>query len=126
MATTKERLRVLRNELQFLDRGGYRFPIQWRSARIFEDSPTCPKDRWSACPHGDCVLLDFVPEQSRHEAIPCRYIPLNESGETLETLYSTATNEEIQKTLREWLLKTIAGLEQIARVEIPGRGEKAG
>ena len=83
MATTKDRLRVLRNELQFLDRGGYRSPIQWRSARIFEDSPTCPKDRWSACPHGDCVLLDFVPEQSRHEAIPCRYIPLDESGETL-------------------------------------------
>ena len=54
---------------------------------------------------------DFVPEQRRHEAMPCRYIPLDESGETLETLYSTATNEEIQKTLREWLLKTIAGLE---------------
>src|SRR5579864_2621493 len=126
MATTKERLRVLLNELQFLDRGGYRSPIQWRSARIFEDSPICPKDQWSACPHGDCVLLDFVPEQSRHEAIPCRYIPLDESGETLETLYSTATNEEIQKTLREWLLKTIAELEQIARVEMPERGEKAG
>jgi hypothetical protein len=126
MATTTEKLVVLRNELQFLDRGGYRSPIQWRSPRIFEDSPTCPKDRWAACPHGDCVLLEFVPEQSRDEAIPCRHIPLNESGETLETLYSTATNEEIQKTLREWLLKTIAGLEQIAQVEMPERGEKAG
>jgi len=39
--------------------------------------------------------------------IPCRYIPLDESGETLETLYSTATNEEIQETLRKWLLKTM-------------------
>jgi hypothetical protein len=126
MATTNERLVVLRNELQFLDRCGYRSPIQWRSPRIFEDSPTCPKDPWAACPHGDCVLLDFVPEQSRQEAIPCRHIPLDESGETLETLYTTATNEEIQKTLREWLLKTIAGLEQIAQVEIPERGEKAG
>lgn len=124
MATTKERLVVLSKELQFLDRGGYSSPIQWRSARIFEDSPTCPKDRWSACPHGDCVLLESVPEQSRHEAIPCRYIPLNESGETLETLYRTATNEEIQKTLREWLLKTIAGLEEIAQSEMRGRGEK--
>ena len=126
MATTKDRLQVLRNELQFLDRGGYCSPIQWRSARIFEDSPTCPKDQWSACPHGDCVLLDFVPKQSRHEAIPCRHIPLNESGETLDTLYSTGTNEEIQKTLREWLLKTIAGLEQITQPEMRRWDEKAG
>jgi len=68
--------------------------------------------------------LDFVPEQSRHEALPCRYIPLDESGEALETLYSTATNEEIQKTLREWLLKTIEELEQIAQSEMRWR-EKA-
>ena len=83
MSATKDKLRVLKNELEFLDRGGYRSPIVWRSPRIFEDSPTCPKDRWSACPHGDCVFLDFVPKESRHEAIPCRHIPLNESGETL-------------------------------------------
>jgi hypothetical protein len=121
-----DRLQVLKNELQFLERGGYLSPIRWRSPRIFEDSPTCPKEPWCACPHGDCVLLDFVPEQRRHEAIPCRYIPLDESGETLKTLYSTATNEEIQKTLREWLLKTIAGLEQMAESEMPGHGEKAG
>ena len=126
MATTKERLRVLRNELQFLGTGGYRSPMQWRSARIFEDSPTCLKHGWSACPHGDCLLLDFVPKECRGEAIPCRHIPLNESGETLNTLYSTGTNEEIQKTLREWLLKTIAGLEQASQAEMPRRQEKAG
>ena len=125
MATTKEILRVLRNELQFLDRGGYGCPILWRSARIFEDSPTCRKDRWSACPHGDCVLLEFVPERSRHEAIPCRHIPLNESGETLDTLYSTGTNQEIQATLREWLLRTIARLERVTQAEMPWSHEKA-
>ena len=126
MAATKDKLRVLKNELQFLDGGGYRSPIVWRSPRIFEDSPTCAKDRWSACPHGDCVLLDLVPKQSRHEAIPCRHIPLNQSDETLDTLYSTGTNEEIQETLREWLMKTIAGLEQINQAEMAWRDEKAG
>lgn len=125
MATTQDRLRVLRNELQFLDRGGYRSPIVWRSPRIFEDSPTCPKDRWSACPHADCVLLDFVPKERREEAIPCRHIPLNEGGESLFTLYSTGTNEEIQETLRAWLLKTIAGLEQATQAEMPWSTEKA-
>jgi hypothetical protein len=126
MAVTTERLRGLRNELRFLDEGGYRSPIQWRSPRIFEDSPTCPKDPWSACPHSDCLLLDFVPKQSRHESIPCRHIPLNESRETLDTLYRTATNEEIEQTLRQWLLETIAGLEETIQAEMPWRGEKAG
>jgi len=123
--TTKDRLRILRNELQFLDGGGYRSPILWRSPRIFEDSPTCPKDPWSACPHADCVLLEFVPNESRQQTVPCRHIPLNESGETLATLYNTATNEEIQLTLREWLLKRIAELEQAAQAEMPWKAEKA-
>ena len=126
MATTEERLRVLRNESQFLDEGGYRSPTQWRSARIFEDSPTGLKRGWSACEHADCLLLDFVPKESRHEAIPSRHIPLDESGETLDTLYSTGTNEEIQKTQREWLVKTIAELEKTSQAEIPRRQEKAG
>ena len=126
MAGTKDRLQVLRNELQFLDSGGYRLPILWRSPRIFEDSPTCPKDRWSACPHNNCVLLDFVPKQSRHEAIPCRHIPLNDIGETLNTLYSTGTNEEIQETLREWLLNTITQPEQSTASEMLWWQEKAG
>jgi hypothetical protein len=125
MATTKEKLRILRDELQFLDKGGYRTPILWRSARIFEDSPTCPKGRWSACPDGDCVLLDFVPEQSRTEAIPCRYIPLNANGETLRSLYVTGTNMEIQETVREWLLKTIKELELRLQMEVPGSEKKA-
>ena len=125
MGTTQDRLRVLRNELQFLDSGGYHSPIIWRSPRIFEDSPTCPKDPWSACPHGDCVLLEFLPEESRAQTIPCRHIPLNESGETLATLYNTGTNEEIQLALREWLRKCIAELEQEAHAETPWLEETA-
>jgi len=125
MRTTKDRLQILRNELQLLDGGGYRSPILWRSPRIFEDSPTCPKDPWSACPRGDCVLLEYVPKQSRQETVPCRHIPLDESGETLATLYNTGTNAEIQLTVREWLLKRIAELEQAAQAEMPCRAEKA-
>ncbi len=125
MATVQDRLRVLKNELQFLDSGGYRSPIVWRSPRIFEDSPTCPKDRWSACPHGDCVLLDFVPKERREECIPCRHIPLNKGGESLFTLYSTDTSEEIEETLREWLVKTIAGLEQATEAQMLWSTEKA-
>ncbi len=71
------------------------------------------------------MLLEYVPKQSRHETIPCRHIPLNERGETLATLYNTGTNEEIQLTLREWLLRTITGLEQTTEAEMPWTTEKA-
>ena len=85
-----------------------------------EDSPSCPREEWSACPHSDCVLLDFVPLWGRSRPVPCRYIPLNDNGESLEMLYSTGTNEEIQETLRQWLLKTIARLEQQVALESAG------
>jgi hypothetical protein len=112
MPTNKDRLQVLKRELEFLGNGGYRAPLVWRSPLIFEDSPTCPKARWSACPHSDCTLLAFVPQESRDESVPCRHIPLNERGETLESLYTTGTNEEVEDAVRSWLLRTIQQLEE--------------
>ena len=105
-------LQALEDELEFLQKGYYRTLLVWRLPFIFEDSPTCPKDRWCACPAADCALMGFVPKESRHEAVPCRYIPLNEIGETVDSLYRTGTNEEIEQTLRSWLLKTIRQLEE--------------
>jgi hypothetical protein len=37
---------------------------------------------------------------------------LNEIGETLDSLYRTGTNEEIEQTLQSWLLETIQQLEE--------------
>lgn len=70
-------------------------------------------------------IVGVYPEESRQQTVPCRHIPLNESGETLATLYNTGTNEEIQLTLREWLLKRIAELEQAAQAEMPWKAGKA-
>ncbi len=103
---------VLKKELQFVRKGGYRTPLVWRAPLVFEDSPTCPKTRCSACPHADCVLMSFVPRECRYEAIPCRHIPLNDLGETVDSLYRTGTNEEIEQTLQNWLLETIRQLEE--------------
>jgi hypothetical protein len=111
MRTAENVLQVLKHELQFLENGGYRLPIAFRLPLIFEDSPTCPKDRSSACPDVDCVLLGFIPKECRYEAFPCRHIPLNEIGETVDSLYRTGTNEEIEEALRSWLLKAIQGLD---------------
>ena len=105
-------LRVLKNELSFVQKGGYRAPLVWRAPLIFEDSPTCPKERCSACPQANCVLMSFVPTKCRYESVPCRHIPLNETGETLDSLYRTGTNAEIEQSLEGWLLETIEQLEE--------------
>ena len=102
-------LQVLKRELQFVQKGGYRARLVWRAPLVFEDSPICPRERCSACPDG-CVLMGFVPNKSRREAVPCRHIPLNELGETVDSLYKTGTNEEIEQTLQSWLRETIRQL----------------
>jgi hypothetical protein len=112
MKSVESTLQVLKDELQYVQKGGYRAPLVWRMPLIFEDSPRCPKERCSACPDTDCVLMSFVPKECRYEAVPCRHIPLNEIGETLDSLYRTGTNEEIEQTLQSWLVKTIHQLEE--------------
>jgi hypothetical protein len=112
MPSIKNPLQALKNELEFLQTGYYRTPLVWRLPLIFEDSPTCPKDRRCTCPVADCVLMGFVPKECRHEAVPCRHIPLNDIGDTVDSLYRTGTNEEIEQTVQSWLLKTIRQLEE--------------
>jgi hypothetical protein len=107
-------LDVLRFELEFLEQGGYgRLPREsWRARFIFEDSPTCmnfnSKDRE---PCSECLLMQFVPENARKEQTPCVHIPLSPNGETLDSLYRTGTQQEIEETLGTWLRATIQRLE---------------
>ncbi len=112
MQSRHETLQVLRSELVFLSQGGYRSPLGWRCPLIFEDSPTCVKGSLPLCPRRKCVLMNFVPRKRRHELAPCRHIPLNELGETLDSLYRTGTNEEIEQCLRHWIRMTITQLEE--------------
>ncbi len=125
MGAPKDRVQILRDELTFLENGGYRSPGAWRPPLIFEDPPTCLKSRCSTCPCLDCALFEFVPNESRGEAVPCRHIPLNELGTTLQTLYRTGSYEEMRETLREWLLRTIKRLEPPTPSQIACQDEKA-
>jgi hypothetical protein len=104
-------LQVLKNELKFVQNGGYRATLVWRAPLVFEDSPICRRRPCFACPETDFVLMRFVPKACCYEAVPCRHIPLNELGETVDSLYRTGTNEEIEQTLESWLLETIGQLE---------------
>ena len=112
----RDLLEVLKFELKFLEDGGYgRSPrTPWRPVYIFEDSVTCVnydcKENPNPC--SDCVLMQLVPAEHRSAKIPCRHIPLNESGDTLDLLYRYRTQNEIEETLETWLRSTIRFLEE--------------
>lgn len=112
VSSSKQKLNDLMKELEFVERGGYREPLGWRPALIFEDSPICPKPPFAVCPDARCVLLEFVPAGMRNQTVPCQYIPLSEAGETPHTMYRTATIDEIESALRQWLQTTIAKIEK--------------
>ena len=111
----RDALEVLKFELDFLRKGGYGHSPRepWRAQLIFEDSPTCmnydTKNHRSPC--SECLLMQFVPPESRGEKMPCQHIPLSEAGETLNDLYWGGTQEEIDDALGSWLRNTIARLE---------------
>lgn len=105
-------LDVLKRELAFLEAGGYEDPDLWIPALIFEDSPTCiHPDR--SLPHScaRCPLMMFVPEGRKETPVPCRHIPLNSEGYTLDSMYHWNSGAEIRAIVTGWLRKTIAKLE---------------
>jgi len=107
---------ILRAELAFLEDGGYRnrprYP--WRPNFVFEDSPTCINFHGSAerKPCHQCPLTAFVPTDRRNTRFPCRHIPLNERGDTVNSFYEWGTEDELETALDGWLSETIHRLEQ--------------
>ena len=121
---------TLKLELRFLELGLYRGPTPGRPLFVFQDSPTCPRYRATACP--DCVLMQFVPSECRGEPVPCHHIRLNDARETVDSLYRTGTQEELEQALRNWLTATIKRLEEkqiqagnITGFELPPRKSAA-
>jgi hypothetical protein len=112
----RDLLDVLKAELAFLEKGGYQViaRVPWRPQFLFQDSPTClnfdPSEPQVPC--SDCVLVQLLPEKLRDKKIACRYIPLNELGETIDSFYRSGTQEELEASFSRWLKTTIARLEQ--------------
>ena len=111
----REILEVLKFELEFLEKGGYHRSVRtpWRPQFIFEDSPSCPNfnAQGERVPCSECVLMDLVPSERRLEKVPCRFVPLNETGETIDYFYKCGTQQELELALQGWLRKTIQRLE---------------
>jgi hypothetical protein len=110
----KERdlLAVLRLELEFLRSGGYRKLPSWCPPFPLEDSPTCLNFYQSGLkrPCSECVLMQLVPAEFRDKQTACRYIPLNEQHETVQSLYQYGTPDELEAAVIEWLMNTIQRL----------------
>jgi hypothetical protein len=113
----RDLLDVLKAELVFLEKGGYgRSPREsWRQPLIFEDSPSCMNydSKEHADPCSACVLFQLVPPQFRGNQIPCRCIPLNAEGETLDSLYRSAQQFEVEEVFGNWLRRMIAAVETL-------------
>jgi hypothetical protein len=126
MATDdRDILDILRFELRFLEDGGYgRSPhAPWRAPAIFEDSPICPNFCDPARPHPceSCLLEQFVPDGQKKESIPCRFIPLTQAGQTVEDLYRTGSQTEMEEALAKWLRAQIERIER-ERAEVSKEG----
>src|SRR5258708_2046114 len=131
-------LEVLKADLNFVKKGRYgRSPREsWRQPLIFEDSPSCANygSADHSAPCSECVLFQLVPRQFRGKQIPCRHIPLNAEGETLDSLGRYSEQFETEEVFGNWLRKTIATIEgerQASRVggdtpSAPAGGQAAG
>jgi hypothetical protein len=116
VADTRDVLQVLKFELSFLEQGGYGRSVRtpWKATSAFQDSLTCLNYGEPERPHpcNECLLYAFVPDHSRNETVPCHHIPLNDHGDTLESVDRGYNQVEIEDKLRTWLRATIQKLEE--------------
>jgi hypothetical protein len=55
--------------------------------------------------------MRFVPEERRHEGVPCRFIPLSARGKTIDYYSRCGTQLELEEALGEWLRDEIYKIE---------------
>jgi hypothetical protein len=102
-------LEVLKEELDFLEQGGYGRSVRtpWKPTSAFQDSLICINYGYPyrAHPCSECFLLEFVPVESRATPIPCHHIPLNEEAapETIATLELQGDDDRKEDLLKGWL-----------------------
>lgn len=109
-------LEVLKDELEFIEKGGYGRSVRtpWHEKSAFQDSLTCINYGYPyrAHPCNECHLLDFVSPEHQSESIPCHFIPLNEAGETIDTLETEDNEAKLERKIRDWLHAKIREIEE--------------
>ena len=112
----RDLLELFKEELDFLEQGGYGRSVRtpWKPTSTFQDSLTCINYGYPyrAHPCDECHLIDFVPPDKRAEAIPCHQIPLDRTGETVETLEMEDNQQKLEATIKDWLRRKIREMEE--------------
>jgi len=111
----RDLLELLKTELDFIEKGGYGRSVRtpWKETSPFRDSLTCVNYALpeKAHPCSECHLIDFVPETKRAEQVPCHFIPLTDSGETVEDLDAEGNQAKMEEALKQWMRRKIQQLE---------------
>ena len=56
-------------------------------------------------------MIKFVPRELQGEKSPCRFISLNEKGQTIDYFYRCGTQLELEEALAGWLRGKIAQIQ---------------
>ena len=113
----RDMIDALRLEIQVIEKGGYYPSVRdpHSAPRTFRDSVTCLnlglEEKRHPC--SSCFLIEFVPPEFRSSNDdPCHKIPLNERGETVESLEQTGDRDKLQAAVLGWLKTTLTKLEK--------------
>jgi hypothetical protein len=109
-------LKILQEELDFIEKGGYGRSVRtpWQAKSAFQDSLTCINyaDPNHTHPCSECRLLEFVEPQHEREEVPCHFIPLDETGETIEALELEDNEPKLERKVKDWLRGKIQEIEE--------------
>lgn len=112
-------LELLKTELDFIEKGGYGRSVRtpWKPTSSFRDSLTCVNYALPEKTHPctECHLIDFVPHGNERDEVPCHFIPLNDAGDTVESL--EGNQEKLEEALKEWMRRRIAEIEAERNLE---------
>jgi hypothetical protein len=107
-------LQILRYELNYLEQGGFdRDRALLGSESPFLGTFSCINfgDPLQAHACRECMLHQFVPDDRKAEEIPCHFIRLDPSGETIAELIQKNDPRHMTIVLENWLRATIARIE---------------
>ena len=113
----REMIEQLKLEIEVIEKGGYYPSVREtrKQPRAFRDSVTCLnvglEEKQHPCT--SCFLIEFVPPELRHgEGDLCHKIPLNDRGDTVESLEREGDRDKLQAAILAWLKNTVARLEK--------------
>jgi hypothetical protein len=118
----KEVIEQLKFEIEMIEKGGYDPSVREprHDPEIFRDSITCLNVGLEEKEHpcSSCFLSEFAPPEVRNSTGDiCHKIPLNEKGDTVESLKAEGNPQKLQATVLGWLKRTVAKLEKELPVE---------